>query len=187
MRILIPLLAGILLLVGCTDAQIQRAEAISIDADRRLVQAEQATQVAAEALAAAKATAVALDNVEAQRAIAQAEDAVSLASEATDAARQAANGARSAVEAARAAKDAGGASIDVVLAGVVAFVPTLGGLLLAIRKAIESGRALRQTVSGVQTAKEGMKPEDVKRLHDALNKSQDESVKLTVANVKATL
>lgn len=183
--ILIAVVALALLLTGCTDAQIQRAEAASAAVDLRLAQAEHAEQVAQDTLAAAEQLAEASNSDKALAAVAAAQAAVEVASSTTALAKSAAGDARTAVQAAKDAQAAGGSTLDVLIAVVTTLFPAAGVTLTALRRMWASSASLRQVVAGVEKAKAAMPSDQVDKLHQALAITTDDRTKLQVATIKA--
>jgi hypothetical protein len=187
MRPTIFLLAAlaVMLLTGCNEAQIERAEQAVAMADVRVSQADQAMAVAKQALASAEELSQKLDASIGAKVIADAKAAVATAESASAAAHVASDVAHKAVDAAKAAQAAGGSSVDVLLAVIGTAVPSLGALLAALRKLWDTASALRQTVAGVEAAKTKLAPDAIATLHGELASAQDEKAKQAVALVKA--
>ena len=122
----IYLLVALLVLSGCSDGQIRRAEEISDKANETLV-------VAAEALKVAKDLAEATKSEEAQNAVAAAQKAFEVAAEA-------ARRGEDAVVAAKKEQAAGGATWRVIGAAVLAALGGWQGAALLARQAV--GRAM---------------------------------------------
>lgn len=183
--ILLAVVALAILLTGCTDAQIHRAEEVSAAVDIRLAQAEHAEQVAKETLAAAQQLAEASNSDKAKAAVAAAQAAVELAGSTTALAKSAAGEAHTAVDAAKAAQAAGGSTLDVLIAIVTTLFPAAGATLVALRKMWASSASLRQVVAGVEKAKQAMPSDQVEKLHQALAITTDDRTKLQVATIKA--
>lgn len=180
-------LTALLFVGGCTQEQIDRAAQISAAADARLVQADQALELAQRAVEQGKVLAEQIGSVRAQQVIGQAEQALAAAGAAREVAKVAADGAHGALDAAKAAQAAGGSTIDVIIAIATTTAPALGGLLMALRKLWAVGRDFRQTVAGVEKAKETLPADAVAKLHAALAETQDAGAKQRVAVVKAAL
>lgn len=184
-RVFASFIATALLLCSCTQAQVDRAAQISAAADARLAQADAAIALAQQAVDQGKKLADQLGSAEAQSIIAQARQGLAAASAARDVAKLASKGAHAALEAAKTAQAAGGSTIDVLIAVVGAFVPAAGVAGTAIRSAMKSAQALRQTVAGIEKSKLAMTQDQIENLHSALSESQDAHVKATVKLIKA--
>lgn len=184
---LVALVVGVFLfgLTGCTQADIDRAEAVSAAADAKLSAADQALAVANQALDEARELAAKVGSDQARQLVAKAQQAVDLASASDDAAKVAAKAGRDAVEGAKAAQAAGASTFNVLLAAATALIPAAGGLIASINSAVQAGRALRQTVAGVDAAKAKLPPDAVDTLHAELAKAQDASTKRAVDQVQA--
>lgn len=180
-------LSALLFLGGCTQAQIDRAAAISAGADARLAQADQAMVLAQAAVDQGKALAEQLGSIRAEQVVAQAQQALVAAGAAREAAKLAADAGHAALSSAQAAQAAGGSTLDVLGAALAAFLPTAGIAYAAIRRAIAAAQSLRQVVAGVEDAKEKLPDDQVVKLHASLDAAQDEATKRRVALVRATL
>lgn len=167
--LIIFVLAVVAFSVGCTDAQIARAQSIADAASIRVGQAEQAVALATEAVASAKELATKLESEQALRIIGQAEQALHVASAAKDSAIASAKVAQDGVAAAKAAQEAGGSTVDVIIAGVTVAIPAIGGLLAAFAKLArtttklaDTTTALRLTAVHADRMEEAETDEDVK-------------------------
>lgn len=173
---------------GCTQAQVDRAEAAVVTAKDILAKAEQAQATALQAVEMARKIADEIGSEKAKEVIAKADEALAKAAAGVEVAKGAVAGAENAAAAAKTAQVAGGSTIDVLLAAVGAFLPGAGAALLAFRKAATTGRALRQTVEGVESVREAIGEADWKtKAAPALSSSQDEAVKTLIAKVQASL
>lgn len=168
---LMIVLAMLLGMGGCTEADIARAQQLADSADAKLAMAQQA-------VAAAQTLATETKSEKAQAAVTAANAALAVAVESADAGHKA-------VAAAKTSQAAGATTFNVLLAGAAALIPALGGILAAVNSAVQSGKALRQTVAGVDEAKKSMTPEAVALLHAELAKAQDESTKTRVDAAQA--
>lgn len=186
-RFILPGIVLVLLTAGCTQAQVDRAAAISAQADVRLAQADRAIALAQQAVDQGKILADQLGDVRAQQIVAQAQAGLAAATAARDVAKGASDASHAALEAAKASQQAGGSSVDVLLAALTAFLPTAGVAVGAIRQAIKSAQAFRQTVAGIEDAKKLMTSDQIASLHGSLAEAQDDHVKATVSQIKATL
>lgn len=167
---LIAVITVAVFLSGCTDAQINRAEAI---ADRASAEVARVQVIVDEATKLADALGI----EKAQPIIDQANDAL-VAAKAT------AKAAQDTADAAKAAHDAGGSTISTLFAGLLVLVTGVSAATPAIIKAVNTARALRQTVAGIEKAKESMNEADVVLLHNKLRESMDESSKTLVKKAK---
>lgn len=184
--LLVAIAACLALCAGCTDAQIARAQQAVDVTTQRLEQAQQAEAAAKTALEAAQALADSTHSVEAQHAVAVAKAAVDTASQARLAAVETSKLAAQSLEAVKSAQAAGGGAVDLILAAVGAFLPGAGAALVAIRRAVSAGMAFKQTVAGLDAARQSM-GNTVWDQHVAphLAAAQDDSVKAAVKQVQA--
>lgn len=186
MRHLIVVAVLALALGGCTQDQINRAQAIDDAAHARQAQAEAALNAAQEALDVAKALAAQVGAEKASAALAKAQQALDTAGAFANATKAAVSTADATLAAAKSSAAAGGATIDTLLAVLTAFVPTAGVAAVAVVKAVRAGQAFAQTVKGIDAAKENMGPElFAKHVAPALAAAQDEHVKAKVDAVQA--
>jgi len=180
------LLGALFLCCGCTGEQVARAEAAAGKAEAVLAQATAAVKVAEAAVAAAQ-DAAAKGLPGAADALAKSQAALAVTAEALPALQATAAGARQAAEAARQAQEAG-ASWWAVLAGVVgALVPAAGVIVPAVQRTIAATRAFRQTVSGLDAARDAMGDDRWKAtVAPALAAAQDEATRRAVRLTQAT-
>lgn len=186
MKYLLPLLA-LILLSGCTQAQVDRAEA-SVKQSRELLQrAEAAESRAKEAVAMARKLADTINNDKAKEIVEKAEAAMATVSDSVATARGIVEKSETTLAAVKNAHAAGGSTLDVLLAGISVFVPTAGAALIAIRKAMTNGRALRQTVTGLDDVRKviGDTQWDAS-VAPALESSQDAATKVAIKQIQAT-
>lgn len=185
MRLILPALACVLL-ASCTQGQIDRAAAISAAADARLAQADQAIALATQAVEQGRQLADQIGDVRAQQIVAQAERGLAAARAAGEAAKLAADGAHAALDGAKAAQAAGGSTVDVLIAALTAFIPTAGVAAAAIKKAVASGNAFRQTVAGIDQARAALGEDAWKaKVSPHLASSQDQKVKEMVERTQS--
>lgn len=170
--LLITIFAAVAFIVGCTDAQIERAQSIADAASHRVGQAETAVALAQEAVASAKEVATKLESEQALRIVGQAEQALVVAAAARDAAVESAKGAQDSVKAAKAAQEAGGSAVDVVVAGVTVAVPAVGALIAALMKLAKTTTALRLTSVHADRMEEAETDEDVRLAKEKAIKEQ---------------
>ncbi len=186
---LILLTAAIILamLSGCTAAQVDRAEQAVAQAKEILAKAEIAEGHAAQAVAMAKQLAEQIGSEKAKDVIAKAEAAMAVVADSVAAAKLAVTAAESTAAAAKASQAAGGNTVDLLIAGLTVLVPSLGGIALAVRKAISNGKALKQTIRGVDKVREVVgEAKWATEIAPHLEAAQDESVKTLVAKVQAS-
>lgn len=198
--IYLPFLLAVLLLAGCTQAQVDRAEAaLNVAKDNlAMVEAAEARAMSAEAtcakaLAAAKALSDQVGNdatkrivSEAEAMLAQAKEGLATVHTGVQVAKVGVQGADQAFKSAKAAYEAGGSTVDVLIAILGTAVPAVGGVLLALRKAQTVGKALKQTVCGLDEARASM-GDAVWDQHvaPALESAQDAQVKAAIALAQA--
>lgn len=169
------------LFCGCSAEQIARLEAVAIDAQAKVDLADSAIAKADHAVAAAQALAEQLGIEKAQPIIAQAQEALAVARDAKEAAKATDDAASSAAAAAKQAQEAGGGTVGVIVAGLLAFLTGGAAAIPAITKAIANGRALVQTVRGLDAAREKIGEAEWKaKIAPSLEAAQDESVKTAV-------
>ncbi len=170
---------------GCTEQQVVRAEQAVQNGQELLARAEAAEVTAKAAVEQAKALAEQLGSEKAKAIALQAEQALAIASDGVASAKAALQGAQVAADAAKAAQAAGGSTIDVLLAGLTAFLPAAGTAAIAIRKLFAERRALHQTVQGIDNARQSL-PEGIwdSHLAPALAAAQDDAVKARVAQAQ---
>ncbi len=181
----------LLMLSGCTQAQVDRAEQAVAQAKEYLARAEaaeamakQAQEVAAKAVLASRALADQLGNdaakevvSKAEAALAQSTDALTKIDEGVQIARVAAENAQKVADAAKASQAAGGSTVDVLIAIVGVFVPAAGVAAMAIKRQMAASHALQQTVAGVSNVRASMSEADWKaKIAPILSAAQDESV-----------
>lgn len=182
---------GLVLLVcfslgGCTQAQIDRAQAIDDSAHVRQQQADAALAAAQIALKAAQDLAATIGSAKAADALTKAQDALNLAGDFSSATKAAVASADAGLAAAKTSQAAGASTLDVLLAALTAFVPTAGVAATAIAKAIQNGRAFAQTVKGIDAAKASMGDAlFTQHVAPALSSAQDASVKAQVNAVQS--
>lgn len=184
----LPFLALLLFLSSCSDADIQRLDVLATVAEERVKQAEDARKMAESALAAAHELVAKLGIEAAKPVMEKAEAALAAAHDAIEVGRATATAARSAAEAAKASQAAGGGTIQVIIGALMALVT--GGIAAApvIMKAIETAKALRQTVVGVEAARTAIGEAEWKaKVAPALAAAQDEKVRVKVDTVRANL
>jgi hypothetical protein len=162
-KIGLMILACLLFVGGCTQADIERAQQLADSADAKLVAAKQAVD-------AAESLATATNSEKALAAVAAANAALAVAVESADAGHKA-------VASAKQSQAAGATTFNVLLAAATALIPAVGGILASVNSAVKSAQALRQTVAGIDNAKRSLSPEAVALLHSELAKAQDESTK----------
>ncbi len=170
MKYLLPLFA-ILLLSGCTGEQVRRAQEI---ADRA-----QAEVTRAEAIVASAENLVNTLGVE------KAKPIIEGSKQALEAAQLTAKAAQDAADAAKSAHESGGGTVSTLMAALMALITGAGAAAPAIMRAVNTGRALAQTVRGIETAKNSMSEAEVALLKNELSKAQDEKTKLLVKQAKA--
>lgn len=177
------LVAAILLfgLTGCTQEQVERAEQAAITAREILTRAEAAEAKAREAVAMARKIADQVGNEQAQAIVTKAENALATVENGVEAARLAVRTTEQTAEAAKAAHAAGGSTVDVIAAVVGTAVPSLGALIIALRKLFASNKALTQTVRGVDEGRKQIDPIVWKeKLAPILAAEQDDAVKAMI-------
>jgi hypothetical protein len=197
----LALIACALFALGsCTDEQIARAQVFVDQTDVRLAQANQAVELAKQAVAEAKALAEQFQSEGAKAAASKAEAALGQVIAARDIAASTDKAAHDALTGAKAAQDAGGSTLNVLLAAGKGALPMA---LLALTAAVKWWRALQaheatktdlaatqaaltQTVTGLDDARNSM-GDAVWDQHVAPNlaAAQDAHVKATVALVQA--
>jgi hypothetical protein len=183
---LLALLACLLMLGGCTQEQVDRAEAAVATAKDILARAESAEAQAVLAVEAARALADQIGNEQAKAIVAKAEAALATVQASTETAALAVNVAEKSAATAKAAQAAGGSTVDVLLAVLATAVPAVGAFIPLIRKLATTGKALAQTVKGVQAARGAIGEEGWKRsVAPALEAAQDEAVKAEVGRILA--
>lgn len=160
----------VLLLAGCSDEQVRRAEAITDRAQQEVARAE-------EVVKNAEKLADAIGFEKAQPVIEQAKEAL-------EAAKLTAKAAKDASDAAKSAHEAGSGTISTLFAGLMALLTGAATAAPAIMRAINTGRALTQTVQGIEKAKESMNAAEVAVLHSELAKAQDEKSKKLIKKAK---
>jgi hypothetical protein len=197
----LPLIAVALLALGsCSDQQIARAQVFVDQTDARLVQANQAVELARQAVAEAKRVAELFQSEGAKVAADKAAAALAQVEQVRDIAALTNKGAHDALSGAKAAQEAGGSSVDVLLAmGKGALPMALAALVAGVKwwRALQAHEAiktdlaatqtaLRQTVTGLDDARDSM-GDAVWDQHVAPNlaAAQDAHVKATVALVQA--
>lgn len=186
MRALLPLAAFCLLLGGCTQAQIDRAQAIDDAAHQRQAQADAALAAAQEALTTAKALAAQVGADKASAALQKAQAALDAAGAFSDATKAAVTTADAGLAAAKSSQAAGESTLNVLLAFLSGVVPTAGVAATAIVRAIQNGRAFAQTVRGIDAAKTSMGQALFdQHVAPALNTAQDPAVKAKVDALQA--
>lgn len=184
--ILAAILACLLMLGGCSEAQVARAEAAVATSKDILAQAEAAKLKADAALGMARQLAEQIGSEQAKAVVAKAETALATVEASVETARLAVNTAENAATTARAAHDAGGSTVDVLLAIVGTLVPAAAGFIPLVRKLLTTGKALAQTVQGVQAARGAIGEEEWKgKVAPALEAAQDADVKAQVGRVLA--
>lgn len=185
MKYLLALFA-VLMLAGCSQEQVDRAEKAVVTAQEILARAEQAEAAASSAVAIARGLADQIGSEQAKAVVAKAEAALATVSASVETARLSVNVASNAAQSAKSAQAAGGSTIDVLLAILATAVPAVGAFIPVLRKLAATGKALAQTVKGVQVARANIGEEGWKRsVAPALAEAQDEDVKATVGRVLA--
>lgn len=173
-------------LTGCSQASVDRAQAGVDQAKEILAKAEAAEARVAEAVATAREIAAAIGDERAKELVAKADAALAMAKSGTEAAKIVVATADTGLAAAKASQAAGGSTFDMLLAAAGALIPGAGAAALAIRNAIKSGRALRQTVAGVEEARKVLGESDWEcKVAPALAAAQDESVKALITKIQA--
>ncbi len=199
MRFIIALIA-LAMLCSCTQEQVDRAEQASIAAKEVLASVEaaearvkKAEEIAAAAVQAARDMAEQSGSDKAKAAVVQAEQALAVAHQAVSQVSDGVEVAHHAViktdqifQTAKAAHDAGGSTLDVLIAIISTALPAAGGALVLIRKLMTTGQALKQTVSGISSARQALGEMAWKAsVAPALDTAQDEAVKALVAKTIA--
>lgn len=192
MRHFILLPAAIaLLLSGCSEEQVRRAEQLSAQAQARVDQASAAVQLAQQAVDQAQALAKEYGNVSAQRVVEQAQAALAAAAAARDTAQATADATTSAAKAARTAYEAGGSTTSVLIAAGGGLLTAAPAILALVVKLVQSYTAFRQTVKGLDAARDSMQHDPAcaavwdEHIAPALEAAQDNKVKQLVQKTQA--
>lgn len=164
----------LLALPGCTAQQVERAESAAAKAEQVLVQAHAVVQVAQQAVAAAQK----IGNAEA---LTKAQHALDVATAALPGLQATATAAKETASAAKQASEAGGSWLTVVLSVAGTLVPLVPIVAASIRQTMSASQALRQTVTGLDAARDALGEDAWKgKVAPALAASQDEQVKARV-------
>ncbi len=184
MKYILPLMA-LVMLSGCTQRQIDEAKAMQAQAHQILTVTEEAHRATQAALAEMKAIAAKIGGASGEALVAKAEHMLEVTGEKVADARDYAKKMDGAVEVAVASHDAGGTTVDVLLGLLTYFVPGAAALV-AIRKAMNSGRALKQTVQGLDNVRKivGDTQWDAS-IAPSLEDAQDADVKVAVKKIQA--
>jgi len=174
------LLGALFLASGCTDAQIARAEAAADRAEVILAQAQATVRAAQDAIAAAKAQPGATE------AMTKAQASLDVAVAALPALQATATATRDAAEAAKAAQAAGSSWWQTATAILGTLVLAAGAVAVSIARTAEATRAMRQTVSGLDDARDKLGEDRWKAaVAPALDSAQDASTKRVVRTIQA--
>lgn len=189
LRLIVLLAAAALVLLalpGCTAQQVERAESAAAKAEQVLDQAQAVVQIAQQAVAAAQK----IGNAEA---LTKAQQALDVANAALPGLQATATAARETASAAKQASEAGGSWLTVVLSVAGTLVPLVPIVAVSVQRTIAATRqstasdlALRQTVTGLDAARDALGEDAWKgKVAPALAASQDEQVKARVRAAQA--
>jgi hypothetical protein len=184
---------ALLACASCTDEQIARAQAISDQTDAKLARANEAVAKAEQALATAKDLADKLGSEQGQRVVAQAAAALEQVKSAQAIVVTTDDAVHSALKSAKDSQAAGGSSVSVIGAAALGFLP---GALAALKAGLQWWSVLksyRQTVSGLDKAKESLAADPTgvaakawdDHIAPALDAAHDASTRKLVANIQA--
>lgn len=193
MRYLVLAIIAALALSSCTDEQIARAQSVVDKTDVQLARANQAVALAEQAVAQAKALSEKLGNEQTQRIVVQAEAALEQVKTARDIAATTDTAVHSALDAAKESQVAGGSTIGVIGAAATGAIPGILAAIAAAMKWISVLRSYRQTVTGLDNAKEALAADPTgpaakawdEHIAPALDAAHDEKTRKLVATIQA--
>jgi hypothetical protein len=176
------------LLAGCTQGQVDRAQVALDQAKEVLAESRAAEARVAEAVATARQIADKIGSDEGKALVEKAESALAMAKAGVEKGEKLVNIGQVGLDAAKASQAAGGSTLDLLLSAAAAFIPGAGVAAVALRSALNSGRALRQTVSGISDVREAVGEAKWKtEIAPFLCAAHDESVKKQIAAIEAKL